>query len=249
MRFKHILPLLLAITLLAGCKSNPEAKLNRAVKHSNIAKMETLLKEGSDVNKMVDGETPLMVAVSAGQPRAVAWLLENGAEITVKNPKGQDLWALVMENKSNPYPSHGQAEALALLVGKGLEPRLTLLEAAKKVDSKELTEALIARGGDLNERDENGWTPLHHAAREGHEETTLALIEAGAEVNAESTKTIEKTEGNEDGSVRVALRLEAGTRPMDVADTSGSKGQSSCYGIVSKHGGEKNKNINNIGRP
>lgn len=34
---------------------------------------------------------------------------------------------------------------------------------------------------DLNRYDENGWTPLHHAARLGHTEIVKALVEGGAD--------------------------------------------------------------------
>jgi len=54
-----------------------------------------------------------------------------------------------------------------------------LLEAAYK-GLTEVAKALIAAGADVNQADNDGWTPLHWAAGEGHTEVAEALIAAGA---------------------------------------------------------------------
>lgn len=238
--------LLISLLFVVACSSNPEAKLHRAAYGGMLQQVESMIKEGADVNKAVDGETPLMAAVYGGQTRIVKVLLENGADINYKNEQGQDIWGVVFENRSNPYPSAGQAESVALLISEGLEPRFTLTQAVQSVDSRELVEALIARGSEVGERDENGWTPLHHAALAGHESACVGLLEAGADPNAESTKTIEESAPDEFGTDKTFLRYEAGTRPADVADTGGSRGQSSCAGLIGDAGGTQNPNLSNV---
>jgi ankyrin repeat protein len=44
---------------------------------------------------------------------------------------------------------------------------------------------LIARGANVNARDDDGQTPLHLAARNGHKETVEVLVRCGAQVNNE----------------------------------------------------------------
>jgi len=48
---------------------------------------------------------------------------------------------------------------------------------------------LIVKGGDVNERDSDGYTPLCSASAEGHLEIAKILIEEGADI--ESTDTMD----------------------------------------------------------
>ena len=50
--------------------------------------------------------------------------------------------------------------------------------------NKETAELLIAKGADINAKDNVGGTPLFWAAMEGNEEVAEALIRQGADVNA-----------------------------------------------------------------
>ena len=49
---------------------------------------------------------------------------------------------------------------------------------------KEVVELLIAKGADVNAKDEYSFAPLHFAANEGHKEIAELLIANSAEVNA-----------------------------------------------------------------
>ena len=49
---------------------------------------------------------------------------------------------------------------------------------------KEVVELLIAKGADVNAKNDGGYTPLHQAAINGHKEIAELLIEKGANVNA-----------------------------------------------------------------
>ena len=51
-------------------------------------------------------------------------------------------------------------------------------------NNKDVAELLIAKGADVNAKDDNGWTPLHHAVPDGHKEIAELLITKGGNVNA-----------------------------------------------------------------
>lgn len=42
------------------------------------------------------------------------------------------------------------------------------------------------------------------------------------------------------------LKYEAETRPADVADTEGSRGQSSCASLISEAGGTQNPDVSHV---
>jgi ankyrin repeat protein len=58
----------------------------------------------------------------------------------------------------------------------------SLIWAAKRSDIDAMRKA-IHSGADLNGVDIGGWTPLFHAAHQGHTEGVKLLIQAGADVN------------------------------------------------------------------
>ena len=55
---------------------------------------------------------------------------------------------------------------------------------AIEVGSIEATKQHIAKGADVNAGDDDGWTPLHEAALNGHKGIAELLIEKGANLNA-----------------------------------------------------------------
>ena len=59
-----------------------------------------------------------------------------------------------------------------------------LLHNAARNGHKEIVELLIAKGADVDAKDEDGWTPLHWAVVNGHEETVELLLANGSDVNA-----------------------------------------------------------------
>ena len=91
---------------------------------------------------------------------------------------------------------------------------ITPLHMAALNGHKEIVELLIAKGADINAKDDSEWTPLHWAADEGHKEVAEFLIAEGADVNAKA----------EDGETPLDATIEF--RHPQIAD------------LLRKHGGK-----------
>jgi prolyl 4-hydroxylase len=61
--------------------------------------------------------------------------------------------------------------------------------AAQKGDLKSLTSEVVKKKDIVNQKDKNGWTPLHEGARGGHLEVVKYLIASGADANATTSST------------------------------------------------------------
>jgi ankyrin repeat protein len=79
--------------------------------------------------------------------------------------------------------------AAALLLAGGCREKhrdlTTDLHRAAKAGDLAKVQMLIARGANLNARDDEGCTPLHLAAQNGHKEVVEVLVRCGAQVNSE----------------------------------------------------------------
>jgi len=53
----------------------------------------------------------------------------------------------------------------------------------------ELAQLLLERGANLEEPNDDGYTPLMEAARDGHEEMVALLLSWGAQTNAQTEET------------------------------------------------------------
>ncbi|MDB4808156.1 ankyrin repeat domain-containing protein [Verrucomicrobia bacterium] len=97
------------------------------------------------------------------------------------------------------------------------------LHYAAMFGRKEIAELLIAKGADVNAKDEAGRTPLYEAAWQGRGEIAELLIAKGADVNAK----------NEDGKT-----------PLDSAIPRKRPG---IAGLLRKHGGKTAKELEAAG--
>jgi ankyrin repeat protein len=83
----------------------------------------------------------------------------------------------------------GNTEAVKLLIEKGanLDVKINndpILIWSIKNNKTDITIALLKKGGDVNAKDNVGWTPLHYAAPHSHVAIVKLLIEKGADINA-----------------------------------------------------------------
>ena len=86
----------------------------------------------------------------------------------------------------------------------------------------------LAAGTDVNAKDKDGWTPLHPASYEGHQEIAEMLIAKGADVNA-----------------KVAFGPLQGKTPLDSANNSG---RTAIVDLLRKHGGKTGEELKAEGK-
>lgn len=131
------------------------------------------------------GWTPLMIAVSVkDSDKVVDLLLSKGADVNQTNNNGQTALHFVA-SKSNldiarKLLLEQKPPASARVRDKrGQYP----LHRAAAVGSVPMVNLLIKSRSPLNATDVAGYTALHHAVAEGHGDTAVALLKAGAETD------------------------------------------------------------------
>ncbi|MCB1500646.1 MAG: ankyrin repeat domain-containing protein [Bauldia sp.] len=171
-----------AEVLLAG-GANPSARdrlygdtaLHFAALAGRVEVARLLLARGADINTGANmGETPLHYAALYNHRKMIAFLIEGGANIDAAD--GTGLTPLQYAGK------RGRLQARDLLRELGARPD-TLLDAVNAGDLTRVRELLRA-GVDPNQPELNG-TALHLAAVLGRVAIAAALIDAGADLEAE----------------------------------------------------------------
>ncbi len=167
-----------------------------------------LISGGADVNaKNENGWTPLHYAAREGHKEIVELLLAHDADVNVGDANNNrtaaehamrknhtEIVQLLISKGADISPLHfalymkDEDRARSLIEGGADVSRrtplgTTLLERAVDVGLKDIVELLIAKGADVNAKDDWNWTPLHSAVY-GHKDIVKLLIAKGANVNA-----------------------------------------------------------------
>ena len=142
----------------------------------------TFLNQGMDVNHLNGkNDTALLWAARWGHNKVVTNLLNRGADPEIKNDKGSTAlyWAVRYEH----------VETVELLLKKGnVNPNTTRklglvapLIVASAYGNNEIVKLLLSHPNcDVNIRIRGGEIPIHHAAREGHDDVLSTLLDNGA---------------------------------------------------------------------
>ena len=133
-----------------------------------------MIQAGGDVNEQnEDGSTPLHCGSENGHADVITALLIAGADKTIK-----DKWAVTPHGRAKNQDTWNALNAGgALAYG---------LHEASRFGNLEDVNSLILQsrpGGDVNNEDVHGSTPLHWASLNGHMEVVNRLIQAAADVN------------------------------------------------------------------
>jgi len=138
-----------------------------------------LLDAGADINSVDNsGDNAIILAAWRGNRPVVEILLDYKATLPTQKDVMIDLLASAVQK--------GMVRLFHVIAESGFDLKLvpTLLNDAASGGSKEIVSALIDKGFNINEKDLNGWAPLHYATFNGRLEALSILIEKGADVNS-----------------------------------------------------------------
>jgi ankyrin repeat protein len=143
---------------------DPVYSLLQASEGSDVKAVADRLKAaGANVNAIAFGYTPLMVAAERGSAEVVTYLIEEGAQIDVQNPKG--MTPLMLAAKS------GRNEIVKILLNAHANIHIatkrgqTALHVAAMYGEGDIVQMLIEHNADVNAQDNAGNTPLILAVR------------------------------------------------------------------------------------
>ena len=182
--------------------SAEDDELTKAIKEGSEEKTRKLLNHNYVIDrrsKCDHGATPLITATKYKQPKLVRFLLEQGASTTARDNDGNTtLHLLTSATDSSHDIIEGQVNENIVELLLESQPPLeitnndgrTPLMQAVRFGQKYLVERLILSGANVAASDRDGWTALHFAAEWSRfPELISILAEAGAPVNAETTKS------------------------------------------------------------
>ncbi|MHA4808844.1 ankyrin repeat domain-containing protein [Flavitalea flava] len=148
-----------------------------------------LIHSGANVNlKDLEKNTPLHYAAESGNTEIAKVLLKANADREAENKLKRTPLLLAVENQKT------EMVRLLILSGANVNGRGVLLTAASHPENREIIKTVLKAGADVNEKGEDGNTPLHHAVFSGHNyrpaslneqlEDIIMLLKGGAAVNA-----------------------------------------------------------------
>src|SRR5215469_746127 len=156
--------------------------LFQAVRNNNLAFLKTHLDKTNVDSRDDHGATLLMHAALVGSPEALRILLDGGADINARN--SFEATALIWGARDAAKVSMLLAQGAVVNV-QSKQGRTPLIVAAQ--GSSESVRLLLARGANAKAHDGAGITALMNAALAGDFASVRALVEKGADVNAQAT--------------------------------------------------------------
>ena len=166
-----------------GISFTNEAFFN-AIKTNDIDATKLFLAGGVSPNliKKDTGETPIMIAIRAGQLPMVNFLIASGADLNAHDSQGQTLMDLALKQGNT-----GILKIIMDKVGIGLNTKddkgQTLLEKTVGMNNVSNAKFLIEQGANVNVRNEEGMTLLDRAVALGNQQMISLLKNAGAKRN------------------------------------------------------------------
>lgn len=175
------------VSVLTKCGANLEIKddygrtplVLGSMERGNPDVIRILLDAGADINSIDNtGYNALSLSALRGNKEVVDLLLDHKAALPTQNN--------VLLHLVSTSVQRGLVRLFRVILESGFDPKTikTLLNDAASGGSKEIVSDLINKGFSVNEKDVNGWTPLHYAAFNGRLDAFSVLIEKGVEINS-----------------------------------------------------------------
>ncbi|XP_074640442.1 poly [ADP-ribose] polymerase tankyrase-1-like [Tubulanus polymorphus] len=181
--------------------------LHNACSYGHFEVTELLLQHGASVNAMDLWQfTPLHEATSKSRVEVCSLLLAHGADPTLSNCHSKTIFDVapsreLAEKIQYEYKGHclleGARQADLARVKKYLSSEMVGFQHPLNGDTalhcavaspypkrKQVTEGLIRKGGNMNDKNKDFLNPLHVAAEKGHLDVMDVLLKHGAKVNA-----------------------------------------------------------------
>ncbi|BAF08692.1 uncharacterized protein [Oryza sativa Japonica Group] len=160
-----------------------------AASDSAEALLMTLHYSAADLNRPDgSGLTPVMVAAESGHADIFRLLVMAGADIAATSAEGKSAMSIIRSRAPETRDRFEQILLQASLADAiaGQQPSFRPLHYAARIgDTSSLTQ-LLKMGHDPNAMDEDGYTPLMHAAAAGKLEACRALVSRGGAADAGS---------------------------------------------------------------
>ena len=164
-----------------------------AAKTGNYNLIESFIKKSVNVNQFQGGESPaLLYAAAYGYIEIVKLLVENGADVNLKDDDGDtplenavgmikpEVVKYLLEEKADAKVKNkeGITPIMKLLGGIPANPEI------KDEDLKEIVKLLVEYGADVNEHGKDGYSLLTYALRfiKNPKDLVIYLVEHGADI-------------------------------------------------------------------
>ena len=226
-----VVSLLFSVVSTVGAAE--DLQLVEAAKRQDLTAMQTLVREGADVNTTsADGTTALHWAVHWDDLATAELLIRTEANVNATNDLGVMPLLLACNN--------GSTAMIDLLLKAGADPntgpagRETPVMAAARTGNADAMKLLLAHGGDVNAKESSqGQTALMWAAAQQHPEVVRTLVEAGAHIHVRTQENAAPAnESWEQRAQRQGRRRPGGVRGLTALLFAARVGDSDSAGIL-----------------